>query len=167
MVAEESGPGAQNSPYQLRRKSLPKRTVCPTKTNMEVCLLEIFKWSPFHSTLGWNVSSPYNRGLQLQPQKILDTDLSAPEWRENAKTYQVIWDVAEHFLHETQGGWCVGWYFIWLNTLHDWQEYILHNLRNHSSFKFAVDFFFCVLVVQIQQLQQSNICKRSFQMKLC
>lgn len=36
MVAEESGPGAQNSPYQLRRKSLPKRTVCPTKTNMEV-----------------------------------------------------------------------------------------------------------------------------------
>lgn len=38
MVAEESGPGAQNSPYQLRRKSLPKRTVCPTKTNMEVHL---------------------------------------------------------------------------------------------------------------------------------
>lgn len=38
MVAEESGPGAQNSPYQLRRKSLPKRTVCPTKTNMEVGL---------------------------------------------------------------------------------------------------------------------------------
>lgn len=38
MVAEESGPGAQNSPYQLRRKSLPKRTVCPTKTNMEVSL---------------------------------------------------------------------------------------------------------------------------------
>ncbi|KAM9804338.1 F-box only protein 11a [Neosynchiropus ocellatus] len=35
MVAEESGPGAQNSPYQLRRKSLPKRTVCPTKANME------------------------------------------------------------------------------------------------------------------------------------
>uniref|UniRef100_A0A8D3CGA2 F-box only protein 11 n=1 Tax=Scophthalmus maximus TaxID=52904 RepID=A0A8D3CGA2_SCOMX len=35
MVAEESGPGAQNSPYQLRRKSLPKRKVCPTKTNME------------------------------------------------------------------------------------------------------------------------------------
>lgn len=37
MVAEESGQGAQNSPYQLRRKSLlPKRTACPTKTNMEV-----------------------------------------------------------------------------------------------------------------------------------
>ncbi|MGH0158118.1 UNVERIFIED_CONTAM: hypothetical protein FKN15_065624 [Acipenser sinensis] len=36
MVAEESGPGAQNSPYQLRRKSLlPKRTACPTKNNME------------------------------------------------------------------------------------------------------------------------------------
>uniref|UniRef100_A0A8C9VQT7 F-box protein 11a n=1 Tax=Scleropages formosus TaxID=113540 RepID=A0A8C9VQT7_SCLFO len=36
MVAEESGPGAQNSPYQLRRKSLlPKRTACPTKTSME------------------------------------------------------------------------------------------------------------------------------------
>lgn len=36
MVAEESGPGAQNSPYQLRRKSLlPKRAVCPAKTNME------------------------------------------------------------------------------------------------------------------------------------
>ena len=37
MVAEESGPGAQNSPYQLRRKSLlQKRTVCPAKANMEV-----------------------------------------------------------------------------------------------------------------------------------
>lgn len=37
MVAEESGPGAQNSPYQLRRKSLlPKRTACPTKSSMEV-----------------------------------------------------------------------------------------------------------------------------------
>ncbi|XP_042593497.1 F-box only protein 11-like [Cyprinus carpio] len=37
MVAEESGQGAQNSPYQLRRKSLlPKRTACPTKTSMEV-----------------------------------------------------------------------------------------------------------------------------------
>lgn len=37
MVAEESGPGAQNSPYQLRRKSLlPKRTACPTKASMEV-----------------------------------------------------------------------------------------------------------------------------------
>ena len=43
MVAEESGPGAQNSPYQLRRKSLPKRTVCPTKTNMEVRLQRIPK----------------------------------------------------------------------------------------------------------------------------
>lgn len=40
MVAEESGPGAQNSPYQLRRKSLlPKRTVCPTKNSMEVKIL--------------------------------------------------------------------------------------------------------------------------------
>lgn len=37
MVAEESGPGAQNSPYQLRRKTLlPKRTACPAKSNMEV-----------------------------------------------------------------------------------------------------------------------------------
>lgn len=37
MVAEESGPGAQNSPYQLRRKTLlPKRTACPTKSSMEV-----------------------------------------------------------------------------------------------------------------------------------
>lgn len=37
MVAEESGPGAQNSPYQLRRKSLlPKRSACPTKSSMEV-----------------------------------------------------------------------------------------------------------------------------------
>ncbi|MGH0141473.1 UNVERIFIED_CONTAM: hypothetical protein FKN15_074081 [Acipenser sinensis] len=36
MVAEESGPGAQNSPYQLRRKSLlPKRSACPTKNSME------------------------------------------------------------------------------------------------------------------------------------
>lgn len=43
MVAEESGPGAQNSPYQLRRKSLPKRTVCPTKTNMEVRSKKLFK----------------------------------------------------------------------------------------------------------------------------
>lgn len=37
MVAEESGPGAQNSPYQLRRKTLlPKRTACPAKSSMEV-----------------------------------------------------------------------------------------------------------------------------------
>lgn len=47
MVVEESGPGAQNSPYQLRRKSLlPKRTAsastsasasaCPSKSPMEV-----------------------------------------------------------------------------------------------------------------------------------
>lgn len=43
MVAEESGPGAQNSPYQLRRKSLPKRTVCPTKPSMEVRLLGILE----------------------------------------------------------------------------------------------------------------------------
>lgn len=43
MVAEESGPGAQNSPYQLRRKSLlPKRTVCPTKNSMEVKILHIW-----------------------------------------------------------------------------------------------------------------------------
>lgn len=43
MVAEESGPGAQNSPYQLRRKSLlPKRTVCPTKNSMEVKILHFW-----------------------------------------------------------------------------------------------------------------------------
>ncbi|KAG7252623.1 hypothetical protein CRUP_016073 [Coryphaenoides rupestris] len=44
MAVEESGPGAQNSPYQLRRKSLvPKRTAtasatasaCPSKSPME------------------------------------------------------------------------------------------------------------------------------------
>lgn len=96
----------------------------------------------YQNTLGWVVSSPYNRGLQLQPQKILDTDLSAPEWQENAKTYQVIWDVAENFLHETQ------WGDVWVGILfglklHDLQEYILHNLRNHSSYDFAIDFFFC------------------------
>lgn len=40
MVAEESGPGAQNSPYQLRRKTLlPKRTACPTKNSMEVIVI--------------------------------------------------------------------------------------------------------------------------------
>ena len=47
MAVEESGPGAQNSPYQLRRKSLvPKRTAaasaaasaCPSKSPMEVRL---------------------------------------------------------------------------------------------------------------------------------
>lgn len=47
MAVEESGPGAQNSPYQLRRKSLvPKRTAtasatasaCPSKSPMEVGL---------------------------------------------------------------------------------------------------------------------------------
>ena len=47
MAVEESGPGAQNSPYQLRRKSLvPKRTAaasataaaCPSKSPMEVSL---------------------------------------------------------------------------------------------------------------------------------
>lgn len=48
MAIEESGPGAQNSPYQLRRKTLhPKRTAaasataaaasaCPNKGPMEV-----------------------------------------------------------------------------------------------------------------------------------
>lgn len=51
MAIEESGPGAQNSPYQLRRKTLhPKRTAaastaasasasasaCPSKAPMEV-----------------------------------------------------------------------------------------------------------------------------------
>lgn len=44
MAIEESGPGAQNSPYQLRRKTLlPKRTAaaatasaCPSKGPMEV-----------------------------------------------------------------------------------------------------------------------------------
>lgn len=49
MAIEESGPGAQNSPYQLRRKTLlPKRTTaasatasatasaCPSKGPMEV-----------------------------------------------------------------------------------------------------------------------------------
>lgn len=30
------------------------------------------------------------RVLPLQPQKILDTDLSAPECQENVKIYQVI-----------------------------------------------------------------------------
>lgn len=80
--------------------------------------------SSFQNTLGSNVSSPYYRGLRLQPQKILDTDLSAPEWQENAKTYQVIWDVAEHFLHEMSGG------DVWVSILlglkfHDLQEYIL------------------------------------------
>lgn len=48
MAIEESGPGAQNSPYQLRRKTLlPKRTAaasatasaCPSKGPMEVRLL--------------------------------------------------------------------------------------------------------------------------------
>lgn len=54
MVAEESGPGAQNSPYQLRRKSLPKRTVCPTKTNMEVCSAGIPKRSTLRLRLHFN-----------------------------------------------------------------------------------------------------------------
>lgn len=48
MAIEESGPGAQNSPYQLRRKTLlPKRTAaasatasaCPSKGPMEVRLM--------------------------------------------------------------------------------------------------------------------------------
>ncbi|CAF91021.1 unnamed protein product [Tetraodon nigroviridis] len=49
MAIEESGPGAQNSPYQLRRKTLhPKRSAaastaasasaCPNKGPMEVSL---------------------------------------------------------------------------------------------------------------------------------
>lgn len=54
MVAEESGPGAQNSPYQLRRKSLPKRTVCPTKTNMEVHLPQLLKRSPLRLIFDFN-----------------------------------------------------------------------------------------------------------------
>lgn len=52
MAIEESGPGAQNSPYQLRRKTLhPKRTAaasttasasaCPNKGPMEVSLVSV------------------------------------------------------------------------------------------------------------------------------
>lgn len=50
MAIEESGPGAQNSPYQLRRKTLlPKRTTaasatasaCPSKGPMEVRFLPL------------------------------------------------------------------------------------------------------------------------------
>lgn len=48
MAIEESGPGAQNSPYQLRRKTLhPKRTAaatataCPNKGPMEVSLASV------------------------------------------------------------------------------------------------------------------------------
>lgn len=54
MAIEESGPGAQNSPYQLRRKTLlPKRTAaasatasaCPSKGPMEV------RWSHFSASV--------------------------------------------------------------------------------------------------------------------
>lgn len=61
MAIEESGPGAQNSPYQLRRKTLlPKRTAaatatasaCPSKSPMEVRL----KYSSaFHYIFACNV----------------------------------------------------------------------------------------------------------------
>lgn len=97
MVAEESGPGAQNSPYQLRRKSLPKRTVCPTKTNMEVRSLGIPKKDSIsmNGTVEIELLRPtcflfICRVLPLQPQKTLDTDPSAPECQENVKIYQVI-----------------------------------------------------------------------------
>lgn len=170
MVAEESGPGAQNSPYQLRRKSLPKRTVCPTKTSMEVGLnLQIISFF-YQSYLGWDVSSPYYRGLQLQPQKILDTDPSAPEWRGNAKTYQVIWDVAESFLHEMRAG------DVWVGVLvglkrQESKECFIPQfkkcLKSSCDLTVASLFSFFVFLVQIQQLQQSNICRRSFQTKWC
>lgn len=51
MAIEESGPGAQNSPYQLRRKTLlPKRTAaasatasaCPSKGPMEVRQIKMY-----------------------------------------------------------------------------------------------------------------------------
>lgn len=58
----------------------------------------------YQNSFALNASSPYYRGLQLQPQKTLDTDLSAPEWQENAKTYQVIWNVVECFQHEMRVG---------------------------------------------------------------
>lgn len=97
MVAEESGPGAQNSPYQLRRKSLPKRTVCPTKTNMEVLLqksLDNKQESRFiyyiEQFLNMSFDLSIYRVLPLRPQKVLDTDPNDPEWQENVKTYQVI-----------------------------------------------------------------------------
>lgn len=98
MVAEESGPGAQNSPYQLRRKSLPKRTVCPTKTNMEVLDQESLNKLPKDSHLIYRVEQSLNvsfdlsiyRVLPLRPQKVLDTDLNDLECQENVKTYQVI-----------------------------------------------------------------------------
>lgn len=98
MVAEESGPGAQNSPYQLRRKSLPKRTVCPTKTNMEVLhQVSLHKLSKdshliYHVEQSLSVSFDLSiyRVLPLRPQKVLDTDLNDPECQENVKIYQVI-----------------------------------------------------------------------------
>lgn len=56
MVAEESGPGAQNSPYQLRRKTLlPKRTACPTKSSMEVLsklILVLYILKSIHNSNG-------------------------------------------------------------------------------------------------------------------
>ncbi len=107
MVAEESGPGAQNSPYQLRRKSLlPKRTVCPTKNSMEVKILH--SWGLYYlwlvctfnrdwpsevfliSSLKVNVwFVMWCREPPLQPQKILVTELNVQECLENPRTCQV------------------------------------------------------------------------------
>lgn len=63
VVAEESGPGAQNSPYQLRRKSLlPKRTACPTKSSMEV-------------TVNWGKQTPRYICISTFVHSLLNTKI--------------------------------------------------------------------------------------------
>lgn len=104
MVAEESGPGAQNSPYQLRRKTLlPKRTACPTKSSMEVTFVCFnCKVNLTVSRIGsylvlfmlpnvWTNSSLYHwRVPPLQLLKTLVTELNVLEYLENHRIYQVI-----------------------------------------------------------------------------
>lgn len=72
MAIEESGPGAQNSPYQLRRKTLhPKRTAaatataCPNKGPMEVSLASV--WGSFPHLGREGVSDGWLSWVALTP----------------------------------------------------------------------------------------------------
>lgn len=119
MVAEESGQGAQNSPYQLRRKSLlPKRTACPTKTNMEVrkCCsasnYHVRKRFRFRSVvcikivcninLGWNHNSSFNA---QGPMKLYYFFLHIPHYTFNTGFCDSLWvfciaEMTGSYMHE-------------------------------------------------------------------
>lgn len=113
MVAEESGPGAQNSPYQLRRKSLlPKRTVCPTKSSMEVKMIINSGWLFGHSSCseahywcclcaqGASTSATENFGHRAKRARVSGKSQELPgEWA-IFRDFQLLFKLVRHsFIH--------------------------------------------------------------------